>query len=236
LNDLNQLGLNQIGNAEEAAYSRRLGTPLPVFTCPSRRPCATWEVATMYGYAGAPKPLGHAVRVARSDYAINGGSSHALSFPGPPTLEIGDDPGFWQNKTYVKEFSGISHLRTAASLNSIHDGLSKTYLIGEKMIDPAKYENGLSIGDNDSIYSGFTNDLHRYAGLAGATPPWLPPLRDGIENVDPKGYLRFGSAHDGFFMAYCDGAVTFVGYDIDPEVHYRAGHRRDLGMAVDQLK
>jgi hypothetical protein len=207
-----------------------------MFSCPTRRRCDTWRVAGVYGYAGTPKPCGHAEQVGRSDYAINGGSSHALSFPGPPTLEIGDEPIYWKNKTYVKEFSGVSHLRTAAPLNSFDDGFSKTYLIGEKMIDPANYENGLSVGDNDSIYSGFSNDLHRYAGLAGGSPPWLPPLPDGIENIDPRGYLRFGSAHAGFFIAYCDGAVRFLSYDIDPEVHFRAGYRRDGGIAVGHLK
>jgi prepilin-type N-terminal cleavage/methylation domain-containing protein len=236
LNDLYLLGLNQGGSVAEEEMSRMLGTPLPVFTCPTRRRCAAWEVASLYGYAGSPKPFGHAERVARSDYAINGGSSHALSFPGPPTIEIGDDHDFWKDKTYVKEFSGVSHLRTGARLSTFDDGLSKTYLVGEKMIDQEKYENGLSIGDNDSIYSGFSNDLHRYAGLAGSSSPWLPPLADGNENINPKGYIRFGSAHNGFLMAHCDGAVRFVDFDIDPEVHFRAGHRRDGGIAVDQLK
>jgi prepilin-type processing-associated H-X9-DG protein len=93
------------------------------------------------------------------------------------------------------------------------------------------------VGDNDSIYSGFSNDLHRYAGYPGGSPPWLPPIPDGAEDVGRRDYLRFGSAHgDGFYMAYCDGSVKFIGFDVDPEAHFRAGHRRDGGVAVDRIK
>lgn len=237
LDDLHELGLHQIGTAREEAYSLRLATPLSMFSCPSRRVCAIWEVAGNYGYAGTPRPYGHASRIARSDYAINGGSSYVLSFPGPSTLEMGDDPVYWRNVTYVGKFSGVSHLRTAALLSSFDDGLSKTYLTGEKMIDPANYESGLSPGDNDSIYSGYTNDLHRFAGMAGSSQPWMPPVPDGVENIDPPGFVRFGSAHgDGLHMANCDGAVKFISFDIDPEVHFRAGHRRDGGIPIARVK
>ena len=237
LGDLHKLGLNQTGSSADESYSLRLGTPLPMFTCPSRRRCATWEVASTFSYAGAPRPFGHAARVARSDYAINGGSSHAFSFSGPPDFKSGDDILYWKNTTYPGMFSGISHLRTAASLSSCDDGLSRTYLVGEKMIDPEKYENGQSVGDNDSLYSGYTNDLHRFAGLAGASPPWVQPMPDGNELIEPRGYIRFGSAHvDGFHMAFGDNAIKFIDFNIDPETHFRAGHRRDLGAALDQLQ
>jgi hypothetical protein len=153
------------------------------------------------------------------------------------SLEVGDDRSYWKDKSYVGKFTGVSHLRTAASLYTFDDGFGRTYLVGEKMIDPMMYENGLSKGDNDSIYSGFSNDLHRYTGLVGSLSPWLSPIPDGIEDIEPLGYLRFGSAHrDGIYMAYCDGAVKFIEFGVDPEVHLRAGHRRDEGIAIDCLK
>jgi prepilin-type N-terminal cleavage/methylation domain-containing protein len=236
LNDLHNLGYAMTGSAADAAYTRRLETPVAIFVCPSRRTCRAWEVASIYGYGGAPRPHGNALRVGRSDYAINGGSSQAVSFPGPPTLEAGDDPYWWRHVHTVTDVSGISHLHTAARLASVDDGTSKTYLVGEKMMDPEKYENGLSIGDNDSLYAGYSNDRHRFAGLAGSLPPWLPPLPDGDEKVDPPGFLRFGSAHaDGFHMSYCDGSVHFVSYDVDVTTHFRAGHRRDGGIPIEQI-
>ena len=233
LNDLHDLGLRLTGTAQEDAYSLRLMTPVSHFVCPSRRLCSNWEVADVYSYAGNPRPYGHVIRVARSDYAINGGSSHTLSFPGPPDLLTGDDPSFWKDRTYVGEFSGISHLRIGVSLSAIEDGTSDTYLLGEKMIDPTKYENGQSRGDDDSIYCGYSIDLHRFAGLAGGSVPWLPPSKDELEKIDPQGTLRFGSVHgDGLNMAKCDGSVQFLSFDIDPEIHFRAGHRRDGGLPI----
>jgi hypothetical protein len=43
---------------------------------------------------------------------------------------------------------------------------------------------------------------------------------------------RFGSAHpDGWLVAFCDGAVRMIAYEIQDEVHRRLGNRRD-GFAV----
>jgi prepilin-type processing-associated H-X9-DG protein len=120
---------------------------------------------------------------------------------------------------------------------SFAHGLAKTYLLGEKMLDPDRYENGASPGDNESLYAGYSIDMHRFAGVIGGTNIWAPPLHDGDENLNPRGYYRFGSAHaDGLNMAYCDGSVRFVPYEIDPSAHFRAGHRRDLGQAIEEME
>ena len=39
----------------------------------------------------------------------------------------------------------------------------------------------------------------------------------------------------GFNMANCDGSVHLIGYDIDPEVHLRAGHRDDQGLPLASI-
>ena len=44
---------------------------------------------------------------------------------------------------------------------SIKDGLSHTYLIGEKFLDRRKYDTGDFIGDDDNVYSGMGNDNYR---------------------------------------------------------------------------
>jgi prepilin-type N-terminal cleavage/methylation domain-containing protein/prepilin-type processing-associated H-X9-DG protein len=233
--DLQTIGYGLQGGEATAAYSVRLSKPLTVFTCPTRRPCESWGVSK--GYVANPLPFGDVSRVARSDYAINAGSSYLFSFPGPSSLEEGDDPSFWISKSTARFFSGVSHLHTSARLSTFEDGLSKTYLVGEKMLDPERYEDGSSLGDNESLYAGYTIDLHRFAGVAGGSPTWASPLRDSDENIQPRGYYRFGSAHaDGLNMAYCDGAVKFVLYDIDPAAHFRSGHRRDNGRPIDEIE
>ena len=39
--------------------------------------------------------------------------------------------------------------------------------------------------------------------------------------------MIFGSAHQGGCnMAYCDGAVRFISYAVDPNIHKSAGRRK----------
>ena len=84
--DLHDLGAMLTGADAVAAYSHRMQSPLPLFVCPSRRPCATWEVAAIYDWVRTPKPWGAVTEVARADYAINAGTSGLLNFPGPKDL------------------------------------------------------------------------------------------------------------------------------------------------------
>ena len=93
---LHDLGLGADGNDASDLYSKRLGTPISLFVCPSRRACATWQIADQYPYVRLPKPYGAVLTVARADYAINAGASYIFSFRGPADLVQGDDPQFWK--------------------------------------------------------------------------------------------------------------------------------------------
>ena len=65
-------------------------------------------------------------------------------------------------------------------------------------------------------------------GGPGETPP-TPRAAPGY-----AGELIFGSAHSaGFNMAFCDGSVRLIQFDIDPEVHRTYGHRYD-GVIVSE--
>ena len=65
-------------------------------------------------------------------------------------------------------------------------------------------------------------------------PVWAAPQQGG-NNQAPKGVpvdnyqgLRFGSAHaGGFNMAFCDGSVHSITYEIDPTVHAMLSDRQD---------
>ena len=103
----------------------------------------------------------------------------------------------------------------------IRDGLSNTYLIGEKYLNPDHYENGADAADNNPIWSGMDWDWHRWA-MNG-------PLRDRKGVTDT---LSFGSAHGaGVLMAFCDGSVRPISYTIDKTTHSNLCSRAD-GQAV----
>ena len=225
LSDLHDLGGDPNAIDAEQLYSQRLSTPIRLFTCPTRRPSSAWKVSERWLHLTQPKPAGNVPEVARGDYAINAGASHIFSWPGPDNLQQGDDPTTdWPN---AKRSSGISHLRFGVEARRIEDGLSHTYLIGEKFLNPDNYTDGESRGDNETLYSGYATDLHRFTDIESL------PLQDTPAKLDPRGYLRFGSAHPvGCQMALCDGSVKLVSYEIAAETHYRFGHRFDQGTEV----
>lgn len=218
-------------NGDPAEATARLEQPLTLFNCSSRRPCQAWPISSKYPYALAPKPIGNPQRYGRGDYAINGGATLSLGHPGPDTLAHGDfgysdwpvlyGPGSkpeWQ-------FSGISHVRGASAIRQIEDGLSQTYLAGERYLHPGLYETGESSGDKVSLFTGYCTDNHRYVKVTMApAPDGAYPVTDTFTN------WRFGSAHAaGFNMVYCDGSVHLIDFDVNPEVHFLHGHISDGG-------
>jgi hypothetical protein len=51
-----------------------------------------------------------------------------------------------------------------------------------------------------------------------------------------SGSARFGSAHsEGFNIANCDGSVSFVSYEVDPRIHFQAGHRSDNASLLEHI-
>lgn len=241
-NALHELGEGSSGATANALFSQRLTTPIKLLVCPTRRPASAWPISDSFAYMRTPKPFGTIERAARTDYAINSGTSLVFIEPGPPSLQDGDNEQFWHDKPQTTGFSGISHLRIAATIAGIADGTTNTYLVGEKHLQSEFYTTGESRGDNASLYSGYCTDLHRFAGtlesLRFGTPPFVAPIYDNarLSRGAPDG-KSFGSAHvDGFHMTFCDGSARLVAYDIDVEIHLRSAHRRDRGAPIDRLK
>lgn len=226
-----QHSLHELGHGASAAdLSRRLETPLSLFTCPTRRPCRAWPISDRFAYVRTPKPAGSIEVAARSDYAINAGATGVRSFPGPPSLSLGDASSFnWPmaDGSAISDagtFTGISHIRSGCSLQQIEDGTSNTYLTGEKFLDPNHYLDGEDLGDNESLYSGYCTDNHRFTRMD------LTPWQDVADVAQPSDYMRFGSAHAaGVNMAFADGSVRLIDYEIDAAIHHVSGHRSDHG-------
>jgi prepilin-type N-terminal cleavage/methylation domain-containing protein/prepilin-type processing-associated H-X9-DG protein len=194
------------------ASSVRVGTVLALFNCPSRRAGGPFPNAFGYTYGettGVPPWL------ARTDYAANSGSQNNDEFfGGPPSLAAGDDPSFsWPDTSWL---TGVSFQRSQIGFKDITNGTSNTYMVGEKYLNPDHYFTGTDPSDNENMYVGYNNDVFRCGHSV--------PLKDLKGLTDT---LRFGSMHpSGLNMAFCDGSVRLVAYDIDRAVHQRQADRR----------
>jgi prepilin-type N-terminal cleavage/methylation domain-containing protein len=241
LPSLEHQATHDLGLGLTDADRRRVGATMfavaiSTFNCPSRRPVRAWPFVRTQSLLNIDEPL----KAGRSDYAANIGNLTPSDqrWLGPETIEdasvwkSGDDPESQWVATY---HNGVVYQRSEVSPAMIEDGLSKTYLIGEKFLDPEHYRTGTSFGDDQSLYIGFDRDNAR------SSNELHPPMQDS--DVDeiwlPKGDSRivtdwnFGSAHPAaFHMLMCDGSVHRVAYDIDGIVHSdrgsRNGDRQDL--------
>jgi prepilin-type N-terminal cleavage/methylation domain-containing protein/prepilin-type processing-associated H-X9-DG protein len=222
-----------------------------VFYCPSRRKAQAYPFKSS-GNGPWSLSVGQGVLllsgVTKSDYAINSGDSiysAAEQFSDEPQMWVPKnyealkaEPELWTSTTdpatsYYQ--NGVSYYRSEVRPAQVTDGLSKTYLCGEKFLAPEFYEDvnrsdsPAMMGDNQSAWAGFEWDNHRVA--------WNPNSRWPMETYQPQqdadaagfsGCFAFGSAHAGSLnMAYCDGSVRTLDYDVDMEVHRRQANRLD---------
>ena len=224
---------------------------LPSFHCPSRREAkaypfkqsgnGAWSLSIAQGALLLPA-------VTKSDYAASSGDSlysAAEPFSHEETMWVPAD--YDDLKSNAKKWTdtsdegskffqtGSMFYRSEVGAAQIEDGLGNTYLCGEKFMSPNHYEdvNGTDeismMGDNQSAWAGYEWDNHRAAWNPNST--WAKedyqPRQDSPQPGAP-GFLAFGSAHSGSLnMAYCDGSVRAVDYDVDPEVHRRVANRSD---------
>jgi len=142
---------------------------------------------------------------------------------------------------------GTIFVRSELKMSQIEDGSSNTYLIGEKFINPLEYNGGTSISDiglsrntNQAAYCGYEWDNQKVAwntlwGNTGSADTIADNQSDRQPRQDTPSYDSneiFGSAHPGgFHMAFCDGSVQTVNYDVDPFVHSYSANRID-GQAI----
>lgn len=220
---------------------QRLTTPLSLFTCPSRRPAAVWTLAASkkpLRVIAVPQMLTRRpAGVVRGDYAANMGSgslpaNHYQSGGSPSSVESGDlmSEAAWAG--YGPPPNGVIFRRSQTRHRDITDGLSTTYLLGEKYVDPATIATGLSDDDDQCLYSGHDRDVLR----TGLEPPsqdragFDPATISGVAGTGNKYPLpiAFGSPHpDACGMAMADGSVRPVSSTIDPTAHRATAGRND---------
>lgn len=191
---LRALGAGLSSDEKKPLFAQREQTAIQTVFCPTRRSSA------LRPFVIGHQPVNAATFTvsAKCDYAANAGD--------------GAD-------AQVTQGTGVIFAESVVRVSQIADGLSKTYLLGEKSLQTDFYDSGESWGDDDTAYWGQNYDSLRVTNLS------VPPLRDtpGFDS-----YNSFGSAHSGgIVMAWCDGAVRQISYAIDPQVHAYLGNRLD---------
>jgi len=208
---LHDLGKGLSGTARNQAFAERLATPITMFYCPARRRVRV--LFTQFTYHNAT----HVDRVAKNDYAANGGDTFFPTDLGPSSLQTADREGY--NWPSTANQNGITYFRSLVRIADILDGTSNTYLVGEKYLQPDDYEGGADPGNNETAFCGHAVDIARWTG------PGTQPLQDRPGLSQPN---CFGSPHSASFaMAMCDGSVRWISYVIDKEMHRRLGNRLD---------
>jgi prepilin-type N-terminal cleavage/methylation domain-containing protein/prepilin-type processing-associated H-X9-DG protein len=248
---LRDLGAGQTGDPAKwkVASVTLHQTPIESFICPSRRAAraylSEWLSISEQTWL---KDLSQVEGVAKSDYAANSGNGQlfdGFEYWTPPNYALLEKGNKWNlrptnqcnpdDEFYRYCQNGISYFRSEVKVPMILDGTSKTYLVGEKWMDPDRYEYDGSLarrdwGDNQSVYCGFDWDNHRLAfgpNSQDDDPEYYQPSQD---RPGPERFpnYSFGSAHSGGFnMAMCDGSVHTIGYDIESATHSNLANRFD---------
>jgi len=205
---LRLLGKRQPSVQKRTSLTSLLAAQVPLFRCPSRpvdgllpaNPRLRWrnaEVATL---------------VFKTDYAINEGDWISDTDGGPTFRQLEREKYQWANGSKI---TGVSFQRSAIRPSQILDGLSHTYLVGEKHVATTGYDNYSDPGYDQPMFTGVDYDLNRWTNL----PPW-----PDNQVVQPRG---FGSPHEFCFFVFCDGRVDAITYEIDSTTHQALGNRRD---------
>ncbi len=232
--------------AKQTAMKAAVGTPIPVFNCPTRRSAIAFPFVHSSGVLAhnlTGCTSGNCV-VARSDYQVNSGNANPEDASNPPddsnTTLAQFDWKFSPPNTNVFQ-SGISYERSQVRLVQITDGTSKTAMVGEKYRNPDHYLDGLDSADDQSMFVGHDRDMngYTYRQIRYERPDrTLPPFIDNeqfqlLPYQDRPGWdggypYRFGSAHpSGINMAFCDGSIRTYDYAVDRKVFALLGGRND---------
>lgn len=173
-------------------YAAAIRAVVPVLYCPTRREARAYPLVrawrSRFGSEGA-----------RTDYAMNGGSSSRNA-----------------TNSIALDFEGVWRGGASTTIQQITDGTSKTYLVGEKAMDSSRYATGNDLGDLSPLASwhqprrAVANSYVRF----GARKPG----RDGVDNC--LTCHDFGSAHrTNWNVAMCDGSVRSVSYGMHVAIH-----------------
>jgi prepilin-type processing-associated H-X9-DG protein len=121
------------------------------------------------------------------------------------------------------EGTGAVRQDHGVAIREITDGTSKTFLVGDKRMN-IRYLGQWQEDDNEGYSAGWDEDTIRYTNL--------PPDADHTGD-DLSGGKLFGSSHHGTLnMAFADGSVHKISFEIDAKAFEYLGNKND-GQTVD---
>jgi prepilin-type N-terminal cleavage/methylation domain-containing protein/prepilin-type processing-associated H-X9-DG protein len=284
---LHDLGQNETNDTVmQNDILRQAQTTQTMGSCPTRRSAQAWPMVS--SVPGLYDPLSSTQvtisNVARGDYAANAGVRYDKASAAATTDTENmfgcfiDPANAGTNKDYpavykdaqgnvnttdfnkLWRFTGVIFQRSTIGPNNVKDGVSKTYLFGEKFVDRFHTEDGGYFGDQTNIYTGMGADNYRTTCVlwnnwptdtaktdgtlpsdpsqpatpvaTGATAPNIAMLNDQKDPNNLYGCL-FGSAHSGIAnFVFCDGSTKSISVGIDPLTHRYLGERND-GKILD---
>jgi prepilin-type N-terminal cleavage/methylation domain-containing protein len=117
---------------------------------------------------------------------------------------------------------GFVHRMSRVTAGHIRDGMSMTYLVGEKYMASDRAHTGTDPGDTTVLFAGYSNSNTRF-GLEA-------PRQDARTVTAPT---AFGSPHRaGFTMAFGDGSIRTLSFEIDRAVHLSLSARADGAIVI----
>jgi prepilin-type N-terminal cleavage/methylation domain-containing protein/prepilin-type processing-associated H-X9-DG protein len=219
MEDLYNIGAGQTWSMKRVQMVKVASSPVSLFYCPSRRPASVYPYVHGTGDCGDYwVNMNRPTVVARTDYGGSAGHEVNSIVYGPCSYEGEAGYGWGDQRRYY----GVIFQRSEVRVADIPDGLTNTYLIGERYMNPDSYGDYI-IGhyqcDDDQCWPmGYDYDINNWCVY--------PPRQDtpGFGTCE----TMFGSIHPGGFnVVLCDGSVRTITYSIDMETHRRLGDRND---------
>ncbi len=190
---IEQDGINKLTD-----WNQQRSAVVSIYFCPSRR-------------APVVTDAGHGVR-SLMDYCGVTGAGGEYSGSGPYYgLIVRNYAGSWPTPVPANS-PRVGPIRLAAAT----DGLSNTWMLGEKRLNSTRYQQG-DWHDDQGFTSGWDPDIMR-----NTTYAWGPDAPSGVDGNE------FGSAHpSGINAAMGDGSVRSIRYSTTTAVLTQLGDRRD---------
>ena len=154
--DLRDVGRGLAPTPKSQAMVAVVQTLLSVVRCPTRAAAALApsRPSGVMTPAGQIDSILDGVLVARSDYAVDEGDFYLTTAP--------VDPKSLTWRIYSTGMNGIRYQRSQTRPASIEDGLSQTYLVGEKFVSRLYYDDWSDLGYDQSMFCGDSIDIGRW--------------------------------------------------------------------------